>query len=125
MAVSSTFLAFVLEQLTTVRDVSSRRLFGGVGIYSGDEFFAIVDDDTLFFKVDDASRATYREAGMPPFRPMKDKPPMEGYYQVPVAVLEDADALAAWAAVAIAVAARARIKFTGQRRGPAGRPRRT
>jgi DNA transformation protein and related proteins len=107
VAVSESCLAFVLEQLAALPRVSSRRMFGGVGIYSDDRFFAVIDNDTLFFKVDDATRARYTRRRMPPFHPMPDKPPMTGYYQVPLQILEDRDALAEWAREALAVAARA------------------
>ena len=72
-------------------------MFGGVGIYSEGVFFAVIDNDTLFFKVDDRLRPQYRDVGMPAFAPMPGKPAMEGYYQVPPNVLEDADELAKWA----------------------------
>jgi len=107
MSVSESFLAFVLEQLDRVPAVSSRRMFGGVGLYSGDLFFAVIDNDTLFFKVDDPSRAKYRRRRMPPFQPIPGKPPMTGYYQVPPAVLEDRDEIRSWALEAIGVAAAA------------------
>jgi DNA transformation protein len=110
MAVSANFLTFVLEQLGGVRELSSRRMFGGVGLYSGETFFAVLDNDTLFFKVDDATRPAYIKRKMPPFQPMPDMPPMMGYYQVPPGVLEDADALAKWAAEAIEVGKRAPAK---------------
>jgi DNA transformation protein len=108
MAVSESFLTFVLEQLAGVRAVSSRRMFGGVGIYSGEWFFAVIDNDTLFFKVDDATVGAYRKRRMRPFRPMPDLPPMMGYYQVPLTILEDAEALAAWARDAVEVAKRSK-----------------
>jgi DNA transformation protein len=107
MAVSESFLTFVLEQLAAVRDVSTKRMFGGVGLYSVDTFFAILDNDTVFFKVDEATARRYRRRKMPAFRPMPDKPPMTGYYQVPADVLEDQDAIAEWAAEAIEVGRRA------------------
>ena len=107
MAVSASFLAFVLEQLGAVRDVSHRRMFGGVGLYSGEWFFGVIDNDTLFFKVDDETRPKYTRKKMPAFAPIPGKQPMGGYYQVPPSVLEDADELAAWAAEAIAVSRRA------------------
>jgi DNA transformation protein len=97
MSVSDSFLTFVLEQLDGLSALMARRMFGGVGIYSGDVFFAVIDNDTLFFKVDDGLRRRYVEAGMPPFAPIPNKPPMMGYYQVPLAVLEDADELKRWA----------------------------
>jgi len=95
--VSSSFLTFVLEQLAGVRHVSHKRMFGGVGLYSDDVFFAVIDNDTVFFKVNDDTRPRYEKRRMPPFAPIPGKPPMRGYYQVPPAVLEDADELAAWA----------------------------
>ena|ERR1051326_761790 len=117
MAVSESFLTFVLEQLAGVREVSSKRMFGGVGLYSGDTFFAVIDNDTMFFKVDDATVARYKRRRMPPFQPMKDKPPMTGYYQVPVGVLEDRDALGEWAAEAIEIGRRAPKKKKKRRPG--------
>jgi len=102
MAVSDSYLAFVLEQLAGVRALVTKRMFGGVGIYSGDVFFAVIDNDTIFFKVDDELAARYRKAGMPPFAPIPGKPPMMGYYQVPTDVLEDADEMAKWAKESLA-----------------------
>lgn len=104
MAVSESYLTYVLEQLQGVRGVVTKRMFGGVGIYSDGAFFAVVDNDTLFFKVDDGLRPKYRAAGMPAFSPLPGKPAMEGYYQVPPGVLEDADELARWAKLSIGLA---------------------
>lgn len=115
MAVSDGFLAFVLEQLNGIRDVTSRRMFGGIGVYAGDRFFAVLDNNALFFKVDDQTRPQYIAQGAGPFRPDPRGPAMNGYYQVPASVLEDADALTTWARRAIAVSAAA----------PATRKRRT
>ena len=81
-------------------------MFGAVGLYAGTSFFALIDDDRLYFKVDDENRPDFEAAGMEPFRPYGDDRTM-GYYEVPIDVLEDADALTAWARKAIAVAERA------------------
>ena len=107
VAVSDSFLTFVLEQLESVREVSHRRMFGGVGIYSGESFFAVIDNDTLFFKVDRATRPRYQKLKMTAFAPMPGAGAMEGYYQVPPSVLEDADAIGEWAREAIDVSRRA------------------
>jgi DNA transformation protein len=107
VSVSESFLTFVLEQLVAVRELSHRRMFGGVGLYAGESFFAVLDNDTLFFKVDDETRPKYRKLRMPPFMPIPGKPGMEGYYQVPVSVLEDGEAIAQWAREAVGVARRA------------------
>ncbi len=105
MAVSRSFLTFVLEQLDGLRLVTHRRMFGGVGVYSDDVFFAVMDNDTLFFKVNDATRPRYEAAGSGPFVPVPGAAPMRGYYAVPVSVLEDADELLAWATDAVVVGA--------------------
>ena len=92
-------------------------MFGGLGLYSADLFFGIVDDDTVFFKVDDTTRSRYQKRRMKPFDPMGS--PMS-YWQVPPEVIEDADELASWVREALEVAARARPK----RRKPATRKKR-
>ncbi len=107
MAVSPTFLEFVLEQLAGVPRLTSRRMFGGVGLYSDDLFFGLLDNDTLFLKVNDQTRPRYVRHGMPAFAPIPGKPPMQGYYQVPPGVLEDHDDLLAWAREAVGVGAAA------------------
>ena len=107
MAVSASYLTFVLEQLQCLRGLVTRRMFGGVGLYSNDTFFAVIDNDTLFFKVDETLAERYRQRGLPPFAPIPGKPPMLGYYQVPPDVLEDADLLCRWAAESVAVGATA------------------
>ena len=100
------FLAFLLDQLVDVDAVIAKRMFGGVGLYSNDLFFAIVYDEVVYFKVDDVNRGDYERAGMKPFKPYADRPMTMQYYEVPVAVLEDAGELGAWARRAVAAAER-------------------
>jgi DNA transformation protein len=114
VSVSQGFRAFVLEQLArTTPGLRARSMFGGVGLYSGELFFALMDDDVLYFKVDDTTRARFEERGMGPFRPGGEAGEVMQYYEVPAEVMEDAEALAPWAAEAVGVARRAR-----SRRGP-------
>lgn len=116
MAVSETYLTFVLEQLEGLQGVVTKRMFGGVGIYRDELFFGVIDNDTLFFKVDDGLRPRYRSAGMTAFAPMPGKPAMEGYYQVPPEVLEDPARLTEWAKLSLAVAERQPAKKTKPKR---------
>ena len=108
MPVSADFVAYVIEQLGG-RGYSSRRMFGGVGLYSGELFFALIADDTLYFKVDDSNRNDYLERNSEAFRPFPDDPNTVSmsYYRVPVDVLEDSEELARWTAKARDVAAAA------------------
>jgi DNA transformation protein len=112
MAVTPGFTAFVVEQLEGCGAIATRRMFGGVGIYADDVFFAIIDNDILYLKVDDTTREDFLREGCEPFRPYGDDRQSMHYYNVPLSVLEDADALCAWGrkAIGVAVAARGRKK---------------
>ena len=111
VAVNHSFRAFVLEQLQrTLPAIRSRSMFGGVGIYSEDLFFALIDDQSLYFKVNDASRGDFEARGMGPFRPFGEGGEVMQYYEVPTDLLDDPDALRPWAEKAVAVARQARKK---------------
>jgi DNA transformation protein len=83
-------------------------MFGGIGIYAAELFFALLDDDTLYFKVDDVTRPQFEDRGMTPFRPYGEDGEVMGYYEVPADVLEDPEELGAWAGAALGVARRAK-----------------
>jgi DNA transformation protein len=102
MAVSAEYRDYVLEQLRTALPVTTKAMFGGVGIYSGGTFFALLADDVLYFKVDEATRAAYEAAGSRAFTPY-GKASMK-YYELPADVLENQDELRSWARAALKVA---------------------
>lgn len=104
MKVSEGFVAFAVEQLQAVKGLRAKAMFGGVGLYAGDVFFGLLARDMLFLKVDDSNRGQYEAAGMTAFKPYADKPVVMPYFQVPAAVLEDADELASWAGQSVRVA---------------------
>ena len=109
MPVTDGFRDFALEQLARVAPaIRSRRMFGGVGVYSADRFFALMDDDALYLKADARSRPDFEAAGMPPFRPFGEEGETMSYYAVPADLLEDADALEPWVERALAAAGRKR-----------------
>ncbi|HEU4748451.1 MAG TPA: TfoX/Sxy family protein [Gemmatimonadaceae bacterium] len=105
MAVSSSFQVLVTDQLSrAVPGIRARSMFGGVGIYSGELFFALIADDTLYFKADESTRPDFETRGMGPFRPFGDTGGTMQYYELPEDVLEDPDALRVWAVKALAIA---------------------
>jgi len=109
MSVSPTYRAFVLEQLArATTGVRARAMFGGVGIYGSDLFFALIDDDTVYFKVDDTNRPQFEALGMGPFRPTGPGGEAMQYYALPEGLLEDPEALRPWIDDALAVARRTR-----------------
>jgi len=118
---------YILEQMAGAGPVRARAMFGGHGLYLGERFFGIILRDTLYLKVDDATRPRYEAAGMEPFRPYAGRPTTMQYYEVPADVLEDADTLARWTADAVAAATRrraARRRTAPRRRTAAKKPAR-
>ncbi|HEV7433037.1 MAG TPA: TfoX/Sxy family protein [Steroidobacteraceae bacterium] len=93
---SAQFNAFVLDLLGEVRTVTARRMFGGVGYYADGLFFAIADDDVLYFRVDVASRSDYEAEGMQAFAPMGPGTKSMNYFTLPARLYEDTDELALW-----------------------------
>ncbi len=127
MPVSPEYREFALEQLERVAPVRARGMFGGVGLYSGELFFALLDDDRMYFKVDDSNRPDYEALGQRPFDPFKDGVHLMQYYEVPPDIVEDPDELRLWMDKALDVARRkksGKSKSAGDR-AAAGRARRT
>ena len=110
MPVTSDFRDFVLEQLGRVVPVDWKRMFGGVGLYADGTFFALIDDDILYFKVGDANRGDFEVAGARAFSPYKDGRYSMNYFELPVHVLENKELLSVWTEKAVAVALEAAAK---------------
>ncbi len=104
MAVSDSYLTGVLDRLAQVAPVSYRRIFTGVGIYHRDVQFALISNDRLYFRVDDASAQPYKERGMRALQPEAALTATNSYYQVPAAVLEQPSELLYWMRAAVEAA---------------------
>ncbi len=111
---------FILEQLSGVRDLLPKAMFGGLGLYSAGVFFGLVARDRLYLKVGQANRRRFEEAGSVPFKPYADRPMTMSYWEVPASVLEDADELLVWARTSIAVAQEAPPKPVRKRAARTG-----
>jgi DNA transformation protein len=103
MAVSEEFLHYVIEQFRELGAVTTRKMFGGSGVYFDGKFFALLDNDELYLKVDDTNRPQFERAGAHAFEPWPGHV-MSGYWSVPADVLEDPAALAEWARGSVAIA---------------------
>ena len=120
MAVQPQYLAYVLEQLAAMPALRPNRMFGGIGLYSDGLFFGLIDDDTLYFKTGEANIGDYLERGMPKFMPFPEKTKQVlGYHQVPADVIEDAEALVAWARKAKDAALAKKAAKRPKRKAPA------
>ncbi len=121
MPVSPEFRDFVLEQLEAFEPVSHRAMFGGYGLYARQVMFALLDDDVMYLRTDEAGRGAFECAGSRPFAPIPSATPMLGYWETPAEVLEDRELLAEWSARAHAVAISAKAAKSGKTRTPAVR----
>lgn len=102
MGVTPDFCGYVLEQLFGLGQLSSRRMFGALGLYCDGVFFGLIAGDVLYFKVGDVDRGDYQARGMSQFRPYQDRPHLSmSYYEVPADVLEDAEECVNWARRAV------------------------
>ena len=62
MVASETFADFLREQLAPLGRVTMRRMFGKTGVFCDGVMFAMVTENTLYFRVDEQNRATFKEA---------------------------------------------------------------
>lgn len=108
MAVSDDFLNFVLDQLSAWGGVTSRRMFGGAGLYRDGAMFGLIADDVAYLKVDDSNREQFLRAGSKPFKPYADKKAVMPYYEIPPDVLEQPETFVEWAVRSLAISKKMR-----------------
>jgi DNA transformation protein len=96
-------LAAALADLNAAVPVTSRKMFGGAGFYADGVFFAILDDDRLFFKVNPTTATVYDELGMEPWYIHGDPKP-KAYREVPADWRRDPERLRAAIAESVEVA---------------------
>jgi DNA transformation protein len=110
MAERNEYLEFVLEWLAPLGAVTSRGMFGGHTLYCDGVVFALLADNTLYLKVDDATRAGFERLGLEPFRPYPDRPEVMQYYPPPAEFFEDAAVMEEWGRAAVETGRRAQAK---------------
>jgi DNA transformation protein and related proteins len=119
---------FIRELFAPFGPVTIRRMFGGAGIYSDDQMFALLFDGAIFLKVDDTSIPDFEREGSRPFVYVRAKSPHRvgraslSYWRLPERLYDDPDELAVWAKRALAIAERKTLRPRGgAKRAPAKR----
>jgi len=110
VAVDPDFRTWIEDTLGRVRPVRTRAMFGGLGIWSGELFFALADDGVLYLKGDAETREAMEQAGSSRFHPYGSEGPAMDYWTVPAEVLEDPMLLGEWVDRAVEVAMRGKQK---------------
>lgn len=107
MAPSNSHLNHLKDIFSPFGEITIRKMFGGAGLYCDGLIFAIADDDDVWLKVDDVSRAIFEEAGLKPFEvEMNGKTGTMSYYRPPDEIHNDDGALKNWTQLALEAAAR-------------------
>lgn len=113
------------ELLTNLGPVRVRAMFGGYGVSLEGSMFGLIDQDTLYFKVDEQNRPEYEALGSKPFTytyPNEGRTIEMGYWRVPLEVMEHTPRLEAFARAALAVAHRAALSPKKSKKRGAGAP---
>ena len=108
MVASDSFAAFLREQLAPLGRVAMRRMFGKTGVFCDGVMLGMVTENTLYFRVDDQNRATFKEAeAFPPLNYQKKGCTIDlSFWRVPERLFDEPDELVAWARAALEAAGR-------------------
>ncbi|OGT20916.1 MAG: hypothetical protein A2342_01870 [Gallionellales bacterium RIFOXYB12_FULL_54_9] len=105
------FVDFVLETMLHWATVNSRKMFGGYGLYRDELMFALIADDTLYFKTDKCNVTQFERAGSLPFiYRNKTRIVQMPYWSAPAECLESPDEMRNWCSLAYAAALRSSTK---------------
>jgi DNA transformation protein len=112
MVASDTFAEFLREQLAPLGPVTMRRMFGKTGVFCDGVMLGMVTENTLYFRVDDQNRVTFKEAqSFPPLNYQKKGSTIDlSFWRVPERLFDDSDELVTWAQAALAAARRVAAK---------------
>ena len=112
MVASDSFAEFLREQLASLGPITMRRMFGKTGVFCGGLMLAMVRDNTLYFRVDDDNRATFKEAeSLPPLNYEKKGGTIDlAFWRAPERLFDEPDELVTWARAALAAARRVAAK---------------
>lgn len=107
---SHSFHEFVRELFAGLGEIQIKRMFGGAGVCAEGLMFALLADDTIYIKTDDALKAALTKEGSGPFVWKPNNGPRAGesvemsYWRLPEAALDDPALASEWAKEALAAA---------------------
>lgn len=112
MVASNGFADFLREQLAPLGPIALRRMFGKTGVFCHGLMLGMVNDNTLYFRVDDGNRDAFQEAAAtPPLNYEKQGRLIDlAFWRTPERLLDQPDELVAWARLALAAAGRIAAK---------------
>lgn len=107
----SEFVEYLKELFAELGPVSTRKMFGGHGVFYDGLMVGLVADDTLYLKADKQSEGEFKARGLAQFQyPKGDRMVGMSYYLAPAEALDDASEMREWAQRAYDAALRAKKK---------------
>lgn len=105
MRVKSSLASYVAEQLAPLGRVSSRAIFGGIGVFIDERLLAIVMGEKLYLHTDKSNLDDYVARGMQQFKPYPNAFDLTtDHHEVPPEIINDAEQLKIWGARSLAAA---------------------
>jgi DNA transformation protein and related proteins len=119
------FALELADHMDSVPGVFTRRFFGGTAFVSEGVQFAFMFDGSLYFRVDDESRAQYLARGAKPFTYQGKSKTVNvaSYFEAPSDIIEDPELLSGWAGAAYRAALGAKLKSPSARTNPRAKGR--
>ena len=116
MPISPEATARLMAPLVAIRPITSRKMFGGLGIYCDGVFFAVIDDDRLYFKFDELTRPDYEAFQAEQWVTEGENGGAMPYFEVPTAIHADPIQLGVFVDAAVGVALRKKTKSKSKNR---------
>lgn len=122
MKSANPFHEYVADLFASLGQIRIRKMFGGAGVYSGEDMFALLDDDKIYLKADADLKGQLEAEGGEAFawtNPKTGKTMTMSYVSLPTGAMDDADSASEWGLKARDVATKARrAKVKSPRRRP-------
>ena len=112
MVASDGFAEFLREQLAPLGRITMRGMFGKTGVFCDGLMLGMVTENTLYFRVDEHNRETFKEAAsLPPLNYEKQGRTIDlSFWRAPERLFDEPDELLAWGRAALAAARRVAAK---------------
>lgn len=105
MSTSAEYIEYILDQLRPIGSLSTRRMFGCVGVFHQGLMFALIDNGRLYIKSDPVNRPLFMTQNYLPFTYISRGKTMPLYYHaMPEDIIDEQDDLLTWAKLGIAAA---------------------
>lgn len=103
------FTEFLHDVFSTFGVISSRKMFGGYGVYHNGVMFGLIADDILYLKADKKFAEEFIQRELPQFQyPKGNKVVKMSYFQAPEEIYDNTEEAELWARKAYECAVKAK-----------------